>query len=105
MTAKPHPTLSPADAAALAATVRELARTAHRALHEPTADPAKLRELAHRIARLQARLSASSATPLDAWLESLSFKVSARESLARPVGPPRRGQPMKGRPALAGSSA
>jgi hypothetical protein len=90
-----HPTPCSPDAAALAAAVRDLARIAHRTLHDPSTSPAELRELSRRVAHLQAGLTASSAVnPLANWLESLSRKVEVRERIARPAQPLRRGEPL-----------
>ena len=74
MNCLPH---DPTDAAALAASIRDLAHQAHRRLRDPAAGPEQFRELVQRITRLQELHRLVPSTELDLWLETLKQRLEA----------------------------
>jgi hypothetical protein len=64
--------------AALAATMRSLAKQAHLLLNEPTTEDHELRDLVRRIASAQRELACWPPSNLSRWLENLRVQVDSR---------------------------
>ena len=81
---------APDDPAALAASVRALARRAHRALNDPAAGATEVEALARRAARLRAavvrRDAGQAHGPLGGWLGAVQARLEQRPSGPRSEG-------------------
>lgn len=77
--------IRPSDGAAVAASVRALAKVAHRIFRNTHPDANELRELSHKLAQLQHALRSQPASDLARWVENLREQV---ESRTLPEDPP-----------------
>src|SRR5690242_12631819 len=76
--------IRPSDGAAVAASVRALAKEAHRIFRNTHLDADELRELSHKLAQLQHALRSQPASDLARWVENLREQVETRKLLEAP---------------------